>query len=171
MKKTNKFIISLFARYLILIVFGLSLPLFYKILTPLTLHPTNFILNLFYKSFLFSNYLIINSTLIEIIPACIAGSAYFLLLILNLTTEMKTKQRIYSVSFSLTALLLINILRISILSLMLIKETAYFDITHKIFWYALSILFVVGIWFLTVYLFKIKHIPIYSDIKKLKNIK
>ena len=39
-----------------------------------------------------------------------------------------------------------------------------FDITHKIFWYSLSILFVVGIWFLEVKLFKIKSIPFYSDI-------
>jgi len=94
------------------------------------------------------------------------------LLILNLTTKMKVNQRVFSIFFSFLALLFLNIIRIFVLSVFYLENFSFFDITHKIFWYALSVLFVVGIWFLTVKIFKIKEVPIYSDIKKLvKNIK
>jgi hypothetical protein len=78
---------------------------------------------------------------------------------------MNTRKRIYSLCFSIFFLLLINILRITLFSFLLINDYVYYDIFHKIFWYFLSIPIVLGIWFFSVYLFKIKNIPIYSDIK------
>ena len=48
-----------------------------------------------------------------------------------------------------------------------ISGSSLFDITHKLFWYFGSIIFVVGIWFIEVKYFKLKEIPFYSDIKLL----
>jgi len=102
-----------------------------------------------------------------LIRACIAGSAYFLLFILNLSVPMKLKKRIYSLAFSFFIFLAINIIRIFIFSLLLIDNFRYFDITHKIFWFALSGIIVFLVWILTIRVFKIKDIPFYTDIKYL----
>lgn len=163
----------IFIRYLVLLTLILLYPIIYKIFTPLTIYPTLTLLKLFFSNVSLSqNTVIINfQTPIEIIPACIAASAYLLLLILNLTTPMALKKRIYTLLFSFIALLILNILRISLFSVLTYQNFSLFDITHKLSWYFLSTLFVIGIWFLTIKIFKIKQVPIYSDTKYLlKNI-
>src|SRR3989344_6427380 len=100
------------------------------------------------------------------IPACIAGAAYFLLLILNLSTPVKSAfKRATMVLFSFASFLIMNILRIVFLSIIFVEGYLWFDIIHKFFWYFLSTLFIVAIWFAEVKLFKIKEIPVYSDLK------
>lgn len=165
--KQNKILVSILPRYLILVIIGIFLSVLYKILFPLTIWPSFFLLNLFYNASVVGNSIIIDTFTIKIVNACIAGSAYYLLLILNLTIPMKIKKRAYSIIFSISSLLILNILRIFLLSILFVQRFAFFDITHKLFWYALSIIFVVGIWFLTSWIFKIKDIPIYSDFKNL----
>tara|TARA_Y100000310_G_scaffold76463_1_gene72953 strand:- start:6325 stop:6840 length:516 start_codon:yes stop_codon:yes gene_type:complete len=151
-------------RYILLLTLGLgNLFIFYKIFSPLTILPTYYLLNLFYNPQLLDTSLIIGSYTIEIIRACIAPSAYYFLLALNLTTPLPLKKRIHSMLFSFTLLLLINIIRITVLSLMFVNQSIAFDFTHKLLWYGLSTIFVIGIWFLTVYQYQIKEIPIYSD--------
>ncbi len=156
-------------RYLILIIVAIpNLWLFYTIFTPLTLYPVYWLLGLFHDvSLLAGNILLINMQVpIELIESCIAGAAYYLLLILNLATPgIKTKTRIKAILFSFVVLLIINILRIFILSLIAVSESSIFDVTHKVLWYLLSTIFVVLIWFAEVKIFKIKQIPFYSDIK------
>ena len=164
MKK--KEISGLFLRYLLLVILGIFLSFFYKIFFPLTIWPVYFLLNLFYDVSVLGNVLSVAGLKIELISACIAGSAYYLLLILNLTTEIKARKRIHSLLFSFSSLLILNILRIFFLSILYIENSAFFNFTHKLFWYAFSILFVVAIWFLAIKLFKIKKIPVYSDLKK-----
>ncbi|MFH1311285.1 MAG: pacearchaeosortase [Nanoarchaeota archaeon] len=158
-------------RYLILIAVAIpNLFLFYIIFNPLTVLPVYFLLGLFFDASLLSSSIILLNGFfpIELIEACIASSAYYLLLILNLATPgLKLKTRIYSILFSFAVFLVINILRIFILSLVAISGSPVFDITHKVFWYLVSTLFVVGIWFAEIKLFKIKEIPIYSDLKNL----
>ncbi len=70
-------------------------------------------------------------------------------------------------AFAFSAFLLVNLLRIFILSLMFINGSSFFDITHRLFWYFLSTVFVIVIWFTEVKLFKIKEIPFYTDLKYL----
>lgn len=154
-------------RYIILLGLVFSLPLFYKIFSPLTIYPVVWLLHRAYGEIILTQNIIsiFGKILIELIPACIAGSAYLLLLILNLSLPMGLKQRIYTILASFTILLVLNIFRIFILSLMYVNGNDFFDITHKLFWYGLSTFFVVGIWFLMVRLFKIKGIPVYTDIK------
>ena len=140
------------------------------IFTPLTAYPVYFLLKLFFDVIFFSEMILLveNILPIELIPACIAGYAYYLLLVLNLSTpNLKAKTRIYGILFSFAALLLLNVLRIFGLSFLAMSDFVYFDVTHQLFWYLVSTLFVVVIWFAEVKIFKIKDIPFYSDIKYL----
>ena len=162
--KNNKKIVFIFVRYLILITLSISLPVFYRILTPLTIYSTAGILKIFYSVSIFGDIISISGVLIQIISACVAGSAYLLLLIINLTISMNKKQRVYSILFSLGLLFIVNILRIVFLAILLVQGFNFFDFIHKLFWYLLSTVFVIIIWFLTAYLFKIKKIPVYSDL-------
>lgn len=156
---------NLIIRYLILIIVAIpNLLIFYLVFKPLTIYPSFFFLNLLFDPILFGSTILINNVSIEIVNACVAGSAYYLLLILNLSTS-KIKNRISAILFSFLVFLELNLLRIFILSLFLISESQWFAITHKFSWYFLSTIFVIGIWFLEVKLFKIKEIPFYSDIK------
>jgi exosortase/archaeosortase family protein len=163
-------LLSIIARYLILLALGAFIWIIYDLFTPLTVYPVCLLLGLFYDVSLTGTLISFNGATISLIGACIAGSAYYLLLILNLSTEMKARQRVFSLLFSICLLLLANIVRIVVLSIMYSESFKFFDITHKIFWYALSTIFVVGVWFLTVKLFKIENIPVYSDFKRLNNI-
>jgi len=167
MEKISKQFIDLLIRYAILIIVAIpNFWLFYLLFTPLTVYSVYFLLNLFFDSSLMKNIILIGEFPIELIPACIAGSAYYLLLILNLSTpKIKIQKRAKMILFSFTFLLILNILRIFLLSLVFISGNSLFDITHKLFWYLGSTVFVVGIWFVEVKLFKIKEIPFYSDIK------
>jgi len=174
--KENKSYYLIFLRYLIILLFGLgNLFLFYKLFTPLTIYPVYYILKLFYivgiqgTSIYIGATGFVNSThILEIIPACVAGSAYYLLFILNMATEMSARKRIYSLIYSFAVLLALNIVRIVIIAVLFVNDSAYFDITHKIFWYSLSIVFVVLIWFSEVKFFKKKNIPVYSDFVKIR---
>ena len=169
MQRKNKIIIDILLRYSLLILLAIpNLWLFYMVFTPLTAYPVFALLNLFYDALLISGKIIlINRTIpIELIQACIAGAAYYLLLILNLSTrEIKLKTRVKMIAFSFLAFLLVNILRIFILSIIAVSGSSFFDLTHIVFWYGLSTIFVVAIWFAEVKLFRIKTIPFYSDIK------
>ncbi|MCK4647636.1 pacearchaeosortase [Candidatus Pacearchaeota archaeon] len=167
MKKQVRKFLDIAVRYLILILIGIpNLWLFYLIFTPLTIYPVFFLLGLFFNATLTNNFIILENFLpIEIVGACVAGSAYYLLLILNLAIPMNINKRLKMLLFSFLSLLIINILRIFLLSLLFISGTSLFDITHELFWYVGSIVFVIGIWFTGIKIFKIKEIPFYSDLK------
>jgi exosortase/archaeosortase family protein len=167
MKERNKKIKGIFIRYLLLILIALpGFDLFYYIFSPITIYPLQFILSLFYNVLVQGNTIFANGYPIEIIGACVAGSAYYFLLILNLTTEgINAKKRVFMIGLSFAIFYVINLLRIVILSIMYVNGSSFFDFTHKIFWYAGSTIFVIAIWFLEVKIFKIKGIPIYDDLK------
>lgn len=162
----NKKLIDICFRYLVLLLLGIfGLSIFYEVFRPLTIYPVYWLLSIFYNASLSENVINIGIP-IEIIDACIAGSAYFLLLILNLSIpNIKTSKRIKIIVFSFVCLLLINIIRIFLLSILAESGSSLFDITHKFFWYSLSVVFVVCIWFIEIKLFKISQIPLYSDLK------
>ncbi len=167
MKKQARKFLDIAIRYLILIAIGMpNFWFFYLVFTPLTIYPVFFLLGLFFNATLSTNIILLDKSFsIELIKACIAGSAYYLLLILNLAIPMKINKRLKLLLFSFSSLLVINILRIFLLSLLFVSGTSLFDITHEIFWYLGSIIFVIGIWFAGIKIFKIKEIPFYSDLK------
>ena len=156
-------------RYSILVLVAIpNLWIFYAIFTPLTVYPSYFLSKLFFDTIFIgkSTFLISGQIPIDLIKACIAGAAYYLLLILNLSIpQISLKKRLTMIGISFASLLVLNIIRIVLLISVYVSDNAIFDITHKIFWYALSTIFVVGIWFAEVKIFKIKGIPFYLDIK------
>ena len=162
---------NMLIRYFIILLVALpNLFIFYFVFTPLTIYPLFELFKLFFKDvFLVDNVFYISGNyLIEIIGACIAGSAYYLLFILNMSVpNIVIKKRIKMILFSFTILLCLNIIRIFILSLTFVSKSSSFELLHKLFWYAGATIFVVLIWFIEIKLFKIKEIPIYSDFKHL----
>lgn len=165
----NKDYWRLFFRYALLIIssFG-GLWIFYFIFTPLTTYPTYWLLNYSFGAILNTteSVIFVSGVPIELVKACIAGSAYYLLLIFNLSTpNIILSKRLKMIAFSLLIFLIVNILRIFILTIMYINNSTFFDITHKATWYVGSIVLVMAIWFYQVKTYKIRDIPFYSDLK------
>jgi len=165
----SKEVLDILVRYLILLAVAIqNLYLFYFIFTPLTIYPVYFLTKLFFQSLLSGNIITINSLSIQLIDACIAASAYYLLLILNLSTpKIRISRRIKMLFLAFISILILNVLRIFFLILLALNNSSFFEIIHKTLWYFLSIILVVGIWFIQVKIFKIKQIPFYSDFKHL----
>jgi len=162
----------LFGRYLILVLLGFfKLKLFYLIFTPLTVYPVFGVLSIVHENArLFpGNLLFFGGFYAEIIPACVAGAAYYLLIILNLTTPMEIGKRVKSILFVLATFLVLNVMRILIFSALLFSGYQYFDLTHKLTWYYGSTLIVVLVWFASTWLFKIREIPVYTDMRRIFN--
>ncbi|MBS3071650.1 pacearchaeosortase [Candidatus Pacearchaeota archaeon] len=164
-----KMYVNLIIRYSILLIIALpNLFIFYFIFTPLTVKPVLFLLSLFYTiDSAVGNIISFNGNSIYLIDACIAGAAYYLLFILNLSTPMKLNKRTYSLLFISAAFLLLNIIRIFVFSVLFTNGFSYFDFAHKVTWYLGSTIFIVLIWFINVKIFKIKGIPVYTDLSYL----
>src|SRR3989344_3281677 len=160
---------SIIIRYALLFIIGLiflfNYSLLYKILSLLTSYPSYFILNLFYNASLAGNEIIINDISIILIPACLGLSAYLLFLILNLTTPTSLENHLKVLLFAFISFFILNIIRIIIFSIFFIEGFAFFNFTHLLFWYLGSTLLVVIIWFASIRIFKIKSVPVYTDIK------
>lgn len=160
----------LFSRYFVLLLLGLyNLKLFYFLFTPLTVRPVFWIISLFYDnaSFLVGNTIFFGEVYVRIIFSCVAGAAYYLLLILNLSTPMDFGKRIRSILFLLLTFLVLNIIRILVFAFLSVSNSQYFNLAHTLMWYFGSTAMVAGIWFLNIWVFRIKGIPIYSDVKEI----
>ena len=165
---------SLVTRYVIVLIVGIlnlllgTYGIFYIIFTPLTVYPSYWVFKILYGATLISqNVIFFKGYYATIIPACVAGSAYYLLLILNLTTPMNLGKRVLNLLYLFITFLVLNTVRIVIFGTLLFKGYQYFDITHITVWYFGSTLLVVLIWFSSVWIFKIKKIPIYTDLSML----
>jgi len=169
MNKKDKKVINIFLRYIFLILIALpGFGLLYEIFLPLTKYPVYWFIQIFFDPVMIGNTLTIGPKIIEIVGACVAGSAYYFLLILNLgTPEIKSSLRIKLIFLSFLGFLIVNIIRIIILSVMYIQNSPIFDFVHKLLWYFGSTILIVLIWFLEVKIFKIEKIPFYSDLKGL----
>lgn len=160
----------LLVRYFLAVFFTMNLSLFYLLFRPPTIFLFSSILSFFYRVSVTGNYIFFNSFSLEIIDACIAGSAYLLLLLLNLLTpKISFLKRIFLFLFCSFLFLCVNVLRLLMSVLVLKKGVALFKATHWVFWF-LSIVFVAGIWFFCVKLFKIEEIPFYSDFRAILEI-
>lgn len=168
MNKENRYFLDIFWRYVLLMASAWSnLFVFYFVFTPLTIYTVYFLLNLFFSVTLSgSNIYFTNDFTISIIPACVAGAAYYLLFILILSVpKIKISRRLFLILIAFSSFFIVNILRIFFLSVIYFYDFPYSDLIHKILWYFGSIVLTAGIWFLEVYFFKIKETPFYSDLK------
>ncbi|MEI6731564.1 MAG: pacearchaeosortase [archaeon] len=161
----NKEAALLAARYFFLVLISFQgLTVLYWILTPVTSYLSYISLNLLFGAkILAGGTIFLKGLYIDLIPACIAGSAFYLLLILNLTSPMPGKKRIKSIAFLVLSFLILNVIRIFIFSVLATSGTSYFDYAHKFVWYVGSTVLVVILWFINVYMFNIHAIPIYTD--------
>ena len=171
MKEETKKNFYLFLRYLFLVLIAVpGFDIFYYFLLPATLYPVYYILKISFAPVLLGHVIFLGQKSIEIVGACVAGSAYYLLLILNLSVpKIKPLLRIKMIFFSFLVFLVINIIRIIILSFMYVDNSSIFNIVHEAFWYIGSTVVVVGIWFLEVWIYKIKGVPFYTDLKRIYN--
>lgn len=162
MKYSNRLIIRIF---LILLVAVLNLKIFYFLFSKLTFYLT-YISLFFYKPIISGSNLIINNEILEFVPACIAGSAYFLLVLLILfTKDIKFKKRIYMFLLGSLLILVANIIRLDLLIIIFVSYSKnLFENLHMFFWKVLSSVYVALVWIFLVYKFKVKKIPVYSDI-------
>ncbi len=157
----------LLVRYIILALIPLGgMALLYAIFTPLTLYPVYWIIQAIYADtvMLGTTTLYFQGQYATIVAACVAGAAYYLLLILNLTTPMTWRVRWKSLLVIIGAFLALNIIRIVIFARMLANGANYFDIAHQLTWYFGSTVLIILVWFGTILLFNIRTIPIYSDV-------
>jgi exosortase/archaeosortase family protein len=167
MKIEDKKFLSIILRYLFLALIAIpGFDFFYFIFLPLTKFPVFYLLGFFYEPAVVGNAIFILDKSIEIVNACVAGSADYFLLMLNFATpNIKSVRRLKMVLFGFLIFLGINIVRIFVLSLMYLNDSQFFDFTHKLFWYLGSTLFIVVIWFVQVRKNKVRSIPFYSDLK------
>jgi len=167
MKKDDKKFLDIVIRYLLLIgLSAIGIKVFYYLFFPLTIYPSYWAIDLFYSPIMSGDKIFIGKETIEIIGACVAGSAYLFLLMLNFATpKIKLKKRFKLILFGFGAFLTINLIRIILLSYLFLEKFSEFDLFHKLFWYAGSTIFVVLIWFIGIRKYKIYEIPFYSDLK------
>ncbi|PJE81554.1 hypothetical protein COU58_01895 [Candidatus Pacearchaeota archaeon CG10_big_fil_rev_8_21_14_0_10_32_42] len=167
MNREEKKSVEILIRYFLLLVLSIfAVPVFYFLFSPLTKYPVFYFMDIFYEAVLVLDSIFIENYTLEIFGACIGGSAYVLFLILNLATPgIENFKRVKMLFLAFFLFLVINIVRIIFLGILFVNGSPYFDISHKILWYAGSTILVVGLWFFEVSHFKIKEIPFYSDLK------
>lgn len=172
-KKSEKAgIYDVLSRYFIIFLSSIgNLWIFYFVFTPLTLYPVAFLLRLFYDITVVGHIIFTDKVAIEISNACVAGSAYYLLFMLNFITRgIRLKKRVLMFLFTSSLFLGLNIARIIMLSFMKIKEIIFFEQLHMLFWYFVSVVYVFIVWIMAVKAFKIKAVPFYSDFLYLRGL-
>ena len=164
-------LVLLISRYTITLLLGLFISLFYKIFTPLTLRTLYLSLSMISDVHLFGYSLVVDGFVIDIIPACVSGSAYYLLFVLNMLTPMSVIKRFLLLLSSFFMFFVFTILRILFLIYLLIRHTpsSLYGIIHKLLWFFVSTLLVLFIWLLSTRLLNIKEIPLLSDVHHILN--
>jgi exosortase/archaeosortase family protein len=173
-KKDKRYFIDIMYRYAILLVLAFfGLKIFYFLFEPLTIYPTYFLFKLFYNPILVQGSILnfpSNLISLKIIGACVAGSAYYLLAILNFSTPgIKISKRLKLLVIAFFSFLVLNVLRIFLIGVFFLERFPWAKFAHEFFWYFGSIAIVILIWFIEVKKAKIKKIPFYSDLIFVKN--
>ena len=154
-------------RYVLAVLVGVFYQIFYWIFSPWTLHSTYWILNLVYNVVLEGNLITFDSVTFALIPACTAATAYLLLTMLILVTRgIKLLTRIKIWIYGCLLILVFNTLRIFLLIWIYVTfGQNYFDALHLMFWHVVSTVVVILIWIGLTKKYKVKGIPVYSDLK------
>ncbi|MBT4175073.1 pacearchaeosortase [Candidatus Woesearchaeota archaeon] len=154
-------------RYVLAVLVGIFYQIFYWIFSPWTLHSTYWILNLVYDVVLEGNLISFDSVTFALIPACTAATAYLLLTMLILVTRgIKLLTRIKIWIYGCLLILVFNTLRIFLLIWIYVTfGQNYFDALHLMFWHVVSTVVVILIWIGLTKKYKVKGIPVYSDLK------
>ncbi|MEK6922849.1 MAG: pacearchaeosortase [Nanoarchaeota archaeon] len=162
----------LILRYSIAVIFAIvGIKIIYFIFSPLTFYSSYYSIYYLSPKLIGSTSFIINNIKLNFISACTAASAYLLLVLLTLTTDIKLKKALRVIFAGSLLILIANLIRIDILIIALVKYGSnLFNTLHLFFWKVLSTVFVVILWIFLTKVFKIKEIPIYSDFKKIYSV-
>ena len=170
MKKDSYFkelVLRLITGFAVLIGY----PLFYMILAPITLHVSYFFFNIFMPSALVGTKIVTVMDSFELIPLYVATSAYLLLAILILLTkDISPSERFQMFVYGSLAILAFNILRIELLLLTYFSLNTAYDSLHLFVWKFMSTAFVVLLWLGLARLYKVKAIPVYSDLRHIMSM-
>ena len=163
----KKLIISVFSSFILLFSEQVVYPFFYV----LTFYPSVFLMGVFYDVSYSGNIIMIGGKLIEIIPECVGVLAYVLLSILILLTrDIKLRKGLKMFFFGSIFILLFNILRIVFLGYLFLNyDRNYFNSIHILLWMFMSGFYVGAVWIFLSWRFKIKNIPLVSDVSYLLN--
>ena len=93
---------------------------------------------------------------------------YLLLLLTTLTKDIKLEKRLKIFFYGSLTIFIINIIRIVFLIILLDnKSYNLFKASHNFFWSIIASILVASIWIYLTKKYKIRSIPIYSDLKYL----
>ena len=159
-----------FLRYLALVFLGFNLWAIYKIFYPLTVYPVFGFFKIFGGASLVGDVLDIGVK-VEFINACIAASAYFLLLILILSSWEGYEKGMKVFLTGAFLILMANVIRIIIL-LLILKYSGQnlFETVHLFFWRIIASVYVAGVWVWIVSRFKVGRVPFYSDFITIRKV-
>ena len=163
-----KYLEKLALRTLIILLLFLIYDYIYIIALPITTYLSFIFLKLFqYSPILLNNTISVGNTNFNFIPACVALPAYYLLLILILTTkDLDFKKSVKLFIIGSILILAMNILRIDLLIAAFISfGKQWFDTLHLVFWKFVSGVYVALVWVFLAKKYKIKSVPVFSDLK------
>ncbi len=151
---------------IILMVFGLNI--IYLLISNLTFKLSYYSLFYYNPKLISDISFLIGNNKLNFIPACTAASAYLLLILLILSIDLNLKKTIKVFLTGSLLILVANIIRIDILIISLVEfGSGAFETLHLFFWKILSTIYVVLLWIFLTKIFKIKEIPVYSDLRKI----
>lgn len=167
---------KLLIRWFVALFFGIFFKIYYVIFSPLTFYATYLLLHLAGSPVIIEDgalftegvgAILMGDLVLRFIKACTAASAYFLLtLLIVLTKEIDWKKALQMFGVGSALIFVFNLIRVNILILVLVHfDLDWFNYLHLFFWKFLSTIVVVLIWFLLVKAYKVKNIPVYSDVK------
>lgn len=158
-----RYLKSLFIRVVLCFI---PVSLISLIFTPLTIYGSYLLLFSFFDVVIKERFLIVNGFPFEIVEACVASLAYYLLwLLCMLTKEIKTLVRFKIILYGFLLIFSMNIFRIFLLILIGFKfGFHWFNLVHLAFWNFVSGIYVALVWIFLVKYYKIYSIPIYDDI-------
>lgn len=163
---------SLVIRTLIAILVTLLYSYFYAIFNPATIYSSWFLLRIFgYNAIINGMTLLVNGGGFAFIAACIALSAYYLLFLLVIFTKgLGLKKSLKLFFLGALLILAMNAVRIDLLIVLFLEAGMdWFNAVHMLFWKFISGVYVALVWIFLIRKYKVKEIPIYSDLKELFN--
>lgn len=140
--------------------------------TPLTIYGSYLVLSILFDVVVNGRILLVNDFPFGIVEACVASIAYYLLWLLVLLTKgITTAVRVKIMVYGFLLIFGMNIFRIWLLVILAMKYSFHwFNAVHLTFWYFVTGAFVAFVWIFLVVHYKIRDIPVYSDLKTIYSL-
>ena len=139
------------------------------VISPFTLFLSGFLINFIEPIFIIDNFIFFRDSIAGFVSACAAPSAYyFLLMLVCYTKNIKLIKGLKIIFYGSLIILIVNLIRIYFLLYVLdVYGLDLFRTLHLWFWGFIATIIVAFIWIYFSRRYRIKSIPIYSDLKYL----